>query len=107
LKSIIIVIAQATDPFCSFENSLVEELKYNGFHRMRKLFDQVMSKEKEANQKFKLVVDAGCGTGLAGEVVIQICTFDCILWCSPHFSSLYTVPYKVSEYKFNSHWNRH
>lgn len=53
----------------SFENSLVDQLNYNGFHRMRSLFDEVISKEKDVRQNFHLVVDAGCGTGLAGEVV--------------------------------------
>jgi predicted TPR repeat methyltransferase len=44
----------------------VEELNYNGFHRMRRKFDSVMLKEKGENHKFNVVVDAGCGTGLAG-----------------------------------------
>lgn len=53
----------------SFENSLVDQLNYNGFHRMRKSFDAVILEQKIVKQKFHLVVDAGCGTGLAGEVV--------------------------------------
>ncbi|KAL3791603.1 hypothetical protein HJC23_012193 [Cyclotella cryptica] len=56
----------------SFENSLVDQLNYNGFHRMRRRFDHVMLKEKGENHKFQLVVDAGCGTGLAGEVFRNI-----------------------------------
>ena len=47
----------------------MDELDYNGFHRMRRRFDHVMLTEKDENHKFELVVDAGCGTGLAGEVV--------------------------------------
>jgi tetratricopeptide (TPR) repeat protein len=51
----------------SFEGSLVDELKYNGFHRMRRVFDRVMVQEKLGDdKKFELVLDVGCGTGLAG-----------------------------------------
>lgn len=53
----------------SFENSLVGELNYNGFYRMRRIFDKVLEQEKLSNHKFQLVLDIGCGTGLAGEVV--------------------------------------
>jgi hypothetical protein len=54
----------------TFEHSLVDELGYNGFQRMRGGFDRAMKAEgRRSDRKFKLVVDAGCGTGLAGEVV--------------------------------------
>ncbi|KAL7485585.1 hypothetical protein ACHAW6_011174 [Cyclotella cf. meneghiniana] len=56
----------------SFENSLVDQLNYNGFHRMRRSFEPVVLKEKGEKHKFQLVVDAGCGTGLAGEVFRNI-----------------------------------
>lgn len=50
----------------NFETSLVDDLKYNAFHRMRRLFDKALAKEEAAGHKFELVLDAGCGTGLAG-----------------------------------------
>ena len=50
-----------------FETSLVDELGYNAFHRMRRGFDRALSQENEATVKqFLTVIDAGCGTGLAG-----------------------------------------
>ncbi|KAL9191055.1 hypothetical protein ACHAXT_000761 [Thalassiosira profunda] len=51
----------------TFEHSLVDELGYDGFHRMRRGFDRAMASEGMSSKKFPLVVDAGCGTGLAGD----------------------------------------
>ena len=43
---------------------------YDGFHRMRSGFDRAMVSEGRSKENlFELVVDAGCGTGLSGEVV--------------------------------------
>mmetsp|Transcript_15379 Transcript_15379/g.26263 ORF Transcript_15379/g.26263 Transcript_15379/m.26263 type:complete len:553 (+) Transcript_15379:45-1703(+) len=51
----------------NFESSLVDELGYNAFHRMRRGFDRALAQENESTEKkFLKVVDAGCGTGLAG-----------------------------------------
>lgn len=58
----------------TFEHSLVDELGYDGFHRMRRGFDRAMLSEGKSAEKFALVLDAGCGTGLAGEVVSPILT---------------------------------
>ena len=56
-----------------FEHSLVDELGYNAFDRMRRGFDRAMkSKGHGDRNSFPLVVDAGCGTGLAGEVFRNI-----------------------------------
>jgi len=55
----------------TFEHSLVQELGYNGFQRMREGFDRAMLAEGKGDIQFPLVIDAGCGTGLAGEVVSQ------------------------------------
>jgi len=53
-----------------FEHSLVDELGYDGFHRMRSGFDRAMVLDGRSKENlFDLVVDAGCGTGLSGEVV--------------------------------------
>lgn len=49
----------------NFEHSLVKELGYDGFQRLRKAFDKAL--EGEDISSFKTVVDAGCGTGLVGE----------------------------------------
>jgi len=49
----------------NFEHSLVQELGYDGFQRLRKAFDKAL--EGEGISSFKIVVDAGCGTGLVGE----------------------------------------
>lgn len=50
----------------NFEHSLVEELGYNGFKKLRKAFDNALGGEEKV-PKFDLVIDAGCGTGLVGE----------------------------------------
>jgi len=52
----------------SFEHSLVEELGYVGFQKLRKAFDKAFGGEENVPM-FDLVVDAGCGTGLVGEQV--------------------------------------
>ncbi len=51
----------------SFEHSLVEELGYTGFQKLRKAFDKAFG--DNTIPTFDLVVDAGCGTGLVGEQV--------------------------------------
>lgn len=51
----------------SFEHSLVEELQYTGYERLRRGFDRSGVKGSEDATLFDLVVDAGCGTGLVGE----------------------------------------
>jgi predicted TPR repeat methyltransferase len=60
----------------SFEHSLVQELRYNGYERLRRAFDRSFSgstpgssdgNPTPATPLFDVVVDAGCGTGLAGE----------------------------------------
>lgn len=48
----------------NFEHSLVKELQYTGFERLRRGFDRAMSNETIL---FETVLDAGCGTGLVGE----------------------------------------
>jgi hypothetical protein len=50
----------------SFEHSLVKELGYTGYERLRRAFDRAF---QEKPPTFPLVVDAGCGTGLVGEQV--------------------------------------
>jgi len=50
----------------NFEHSLVDELKYDGFRRLREAFNNAFGGE-EYVPNFALVVDAGCGTGLVGE----------------------------------------
>jgi predicted TPR repeat methyltransferase len=58
-------ISQLFDEYAKdFEHSLVEELQYNGYERLRRSFDQAFSGEPPV---FELVVDAGCGTGLVGK----------------------------------------
>lgn len=48
----------------NFEHSLVQELGYNGYERLRLGFDRAF---QGTPPNFRLVVDAGCGTGLVGE----------------------------------------
>jgi hypothetical protein len=68
---------------CSFEHSLVQELGYNGYERLRRGFDRAFG-GSEFVPKFTLVIDAGCGTGLVGEqvggtILSQICARFCAL----------------------------
>ncbi|OEU09404.1 S-adenosyl-L-methionine-dependent methyltransferase [Fragilariopsis cylindrus CCMP1102] len=49
-----------------FEHSLVEELGYDGYARLRRGFDRAFG-GRESLPTFSKVVDAGCGTGLVGE----------------------------------------
>lgn len=57
----------------NFEQSLVQELNYSGYERLRKGFDRAMASrnpnngEENSPLSFDIVVDAGCGTGLAGQ----------------------------------------
>jgi len=48
----------------NFEHSLVKELGYTGYERLRRGFDRAFGGDPPT---FPLVVDAGCGTGLVGE----------------------------------------
>jgi predicted TPR repeat methyltransferase len=54
-----------------FEHSLVNDLHYTGFERLRRGFDRAIQMNGQqpevSNQLFDTVMDAGCGTGLAGE----------------------------------------
>lgn len=62
----------STSPFClrpSFEHSLVKDLRYTGFERLRQGFDRAFGGQEKV-PSFPVVVDAGCGTGLVGE---QVC----------------------------------
>jgi predicted TPR repeat methyltransferase len=63
----------STSPFflrASFEHSLVKELGYTGYERLRRGFDRAFGGQEKV-PSFSVVVDAGCGTGLVGE---QVCT---------------------------------
>lgn len=61
----------------NFEHSLVQELGYTGYERLRRGFDRAfvklaaaggsMGSPESPTPVFDLVVDAGCGTGLVGE----------------------------------------
>jgi predicted TPR repeat methyltransferase/uncharacterized glyoxalase superfamily protein PhnB len=60
----------------TFEKSLVQELGYTGFARLRRGFDRAMLKQQNQQPTLKAdtsdfffdkVLDAGCGTGLVGE----------------------------------------
>lgn len=46
----------------------MEELGYDGYQRLRRAFDRSFGGENNV-PSFKLVIDAGCGTGLVGEQV--------------------------------------
>jgi len=48
----------------NFENSLVNDLKYDGFRRVRGAFDRVSPKRKK--RLYSRAIDIGCGTGLLG-----------------------------------------
>mmetsp|Transcript_6576 Transcript_6576/g.13975 ORF Transcript_6576/g.13975 Transcript_6576/m.13975 type:complete len:503 (+) Transcript_6576:131-1639(+) len=50
----------------NFEHSLVEELGYDGYARLRRGFDRSFGGQ-ESVPIFSSVIDAGCGTGLVGE----------------------------------------
>mmetsp|Transcript_17991 Transcript_17991/g.41479 ORF Transcript_17991/g.41479 Transcript_17991/m.41479 type:complete len:498 (-) Transcript_17991:28-1521(-) len=50
----------------NFEHSLVEELGYDGYARLRRGFDRAFG-GRESVPIFSSVIDAGCGTGLVGE----------------------------------------
>lgn len=50
----------------NFEHSLVQELGYVGYERLRRGFDRAFGGADKA-PTFAKVVDAGCGTGLVGE----------------------------------------
>lgn len=50
----------------SFEHSLVQELGYDGYERLRRGFDRAFGGPDKV-PTFSLVIDAGCGTGLVGE----------------------------------------
>ena len=63
LSSIIFLFSRH---FFSFEHSLVEDLKYNGYERLRRGFDRAYGGQENV-PTFSVVVDAGCGTGLVGE----------------------------------------
>jgi predicted TPR repeat methyltransferase len=52
------------DYAANFEHSLVQELGYTGYERLRRGFDRAFD-GKPPN--FDLAIDAGCGTGLVGE----------------------------------------
>ena len=53
-------------PILSFEHSLVKELGYTGYERLRRAFDRAFDQKPPT---FNKVLDAGCGTGLVGEQV--------------------------------------
>jgi len=61
----------------NFEHSLVEELGYDGYARLRRGFDRAFGGESNLPQ-FDVVVDAGCGTGLVGEQVRMF--FNFVVW---------------------------
>ena len=50
----------------SFEHSLVQELGYDGYERLRRGFERAFGGQEKV-PTFSLVIDAGCGTGLVGE----------------------------------------
>jgi len=50
----------------NFEHSLVDELGYDGFARLRRGFDHAFGGSDNV-PIFQTVLDAGCGTGLVGE----------------------------------------
>jgi predicted TPR repeat methyltransferase len=63
-----IYVSEPNDELPSFEHSLVEELGYNGYERLRRGFDRAYGGVKNVPM-FMTTIDAGCGTGLVGEQV--------------------------------------
>lgn len=62
-----VVVGRRTYRFeSSFEHSLVQELGYTGYERLRRGFDRAYGGQANV-PSFSTVVDAGCGTGLVGE----------------------------------------
>ena len=53
----------------NFEHSLVQDLGYDGYERLRRAFDRGMKGVgvDTTSTIFEVVLDAGCGTGLVGE----------------------------------------
>jgi hypothetical protein len=78
----------------SFEHSLVNELGYTGYERLRRGFDRAFGGQDKV-PNFPRVIDAGCGTGLVGEQVSRIIfvAFP-LLSASDHFLCFlyFTVP---------------
>ena len=72
----------------SFEHSLVQELGYDGYQRLRRGFNRAFGGEEKV-PKFKLVVDAGCGTGLVGEQVRLITLIFAFCTCITFFGSFW------------------
>lgn len=67
----------------------MKELGYDGFERLRLVFDRVFGENKTPT--FEKTLDAGCGTGLAGEQVgIKVYHF-AISWSIPHFGMNLTI----------------
>jgi len=58
----------------NFEHSLVEELGYDGYARLRRGFDRAFG-DRESVPTFSSVIDAGCGTGLVGEQFRNISSY--------------------------------
>ena len=81
----------------------MQELGYTGYERLRRGFDRAFGGQEKV-PKFPLVIDAGCGTGLAGEQVSvvlfkalllsKLCTFlSCSCLCSHRCSVMsFQVP---------------
>jgi predicted TPR repeat methyltransferase len=80
------MVASSLFSHLSFEHSLVQELRYNGYERLRRAFDRSFSGRPASSEHnnpatattattttttstplFDVVIDAGCGTGLVGE----------------------------------------
>jgi predicted TPR repeat methyltransferase len=78
----------------SFEHSLVKELGYTGYEKLRRGFDRAFGGQDKV-PNFPKVVDAGCGTGLAaGQVSRIIVVAYPLLTASDYFSCFlcFTVP---------------
>ena len=60
----------------------MKELGYTGYERLRRGFDRAFGGQDKV-PKFPLVIDAGCGTGLAGEqVTTTVCPKMFLPWMS-------------------------